>query len=353
MVHEYLRVRPGVPEGGRFTEAHRGSVDVADIDLGPVPGHVEPSKGQWQARLDRLAGQGFVPPAALDATARDTRSAAGAVDDDVRTDWWERQAATAERRHRDGDYPQMPDDNTPNRHLGQSASGHRRTHRMNYQGAGVSLRMPSATAIRRFAAASPRKTFDVPVTAEHPGGSVQGWVRVTRGADGEWDARGLNFTGSDEAYVAEAVRCVMEGQRPRHALAEAGDLIARRRERDLAVGTTLSPVDSSWVKAVGYDAASATTVITTKQGSIAYGWSTSPATFAALYASRSPGVVVNNIKKAAPGVAIDTCPRCTRSYRSGLEHHCPPRPAPRAGGRIEANDITLGAGARAAFRRTF
>jgi hypothetical protein len=72
----------------------------------------------------------------------------------------------------------MPDDNTPSMHTGQATSGHRRTHRMNYGNKDIQLRMPSATAIRRFSQDKGNPTFDVPVSVSVKGGApVQGWVR--------------------------------------------------------------------------------------------------------------------------------------------------------------------------------
>lgn len=353
MTQQYNRRPPGTPVGGQFSEATRAE---AELDLVPpslhTPGHVLPTPDQWQSRAERLRALGFVPPAALDASTADTRSARGAIREDVREDWWDRQHFTAERRHAEGDYPQMPDDNTPSESLGRSSSGKRRTHRMNYQGAGVSLRMPSATAIKRFAAQSNRKTFDVPVTAEYPGGSVQGWVRVTQGGDGQWETSGLNFTGSDDAYVAEGVRCVLEGKRPSHALAAAGDLIARRRSREVGEGAELAPANtSSWVSSVGRDDATGTTIITTKSGGKAYGWATNHAAFVRLSQSKSPGAVVNELKRIAPGVDMATCGKCGRVHRADVRHICPATPDGRDGQRFDANDRTVGRGLRAGFRR--
>ena len=353
----YQRHAAGTPSsmGGRFKAHQHGEANLSGLGMADevplaVP-HLAPTAEQWDNRVRRLMGQGFIPPAALDAERSDTASAKGAIREDVREDWWDRQQATAERGHADGDYAHMPDDNTPGMTYGQASSGHRRTHRMNYRGAGVSLRMPSATAIKRFADQSNRKTFDVPVTAEYPAGSVQGWVRVTQGADGQWGTHGLNFTPADEAYVGEGVRAVLEGRRPSHALAEAGDLIKRRREREASEGAVLRPVRSSWVKEVGRDEATGTTVITTKRDDKAYGWATSHAAYVHLAKSQSPGAEVNNMKRYTAGREMINCTRCHRVYSAAAAHRCRAEPESRSGESIESNQRTIGLGLRAAFRR--
>ena len=66
--------------------------------------------------------------------------------------------------------------------MGQSLSGHRRTHRMAYsnRAGGFTLRMPSATSIKTFEKDT-GGTFDVPVSARDAAGrTVSGCVRVTR-----------------------------------------------------------------------------------------------------------------------------------------------------------------------------
>lgn len=354
MAFDPARVSPGVPTGGQFATSARTPADLDGMDLTPpeVSPHIAPTAQQWQNRIARLQAHGYLPPAALEADARDTASAKGAIREDVREDWWDRQHAVVERNSAEGSYAQMPDDNTPNMTPGRASSEKRRTHRMNYRGDDVSLRMPSATAIKRFANESNRKTFDVPVTAEYPGGSVQGWVRVTQGADGEWETKGLNFTDADEAYVGEAVRAVLEAKRPRHALTSAGDLIARRRLREGTHGAELRPVDSSWVKEVGYDANTGTTFITTQTSEKAYGWQTSPQQFAALMNAEKPGVVVNSIKKGSMGVATHMCPKCGRAYAEGREHRCRIVAAPRSMEPIAANERTVDRGLRGALRRS-
>ena len=134
----------------------------------------------------------------------------------------------------------------------------RRTHRMAYVGENVALRMPSVSAINSFSDANgigkaKGETFDVPVSAQFPGGQIDGWVRVAPGEDGTWATQGLGFTAEQSAYVAESVQCVLESRRPSRALADAGDLLERRRQRAAELGTTLQPMRSSWIKDVGYD----------------------------------------------------------------------------------------------------
>ena len=370
------RVPPGVPAGGQFAPTHRpeaAGIELSDPDLadaGTGGSSTGPSQsGTGQSDIDRhdhglvadpgteaflaerrasIRAGGYVQPAAASRAMVDPRSSAY-----VRQ-WWEAEHAVAEYGAETGSYPQMPDDYTPSRGLGHALSGHRRTHRMAYSGAGVSVRMPSVTSIRRYAAeldASRTRTagtagtgqrapvtFDVPVTATHPGGEVTGWVRVTRSPDGSFATRGLGFSKEASAYVAEAIQCLLEARRPTRALADTGDLLERRRRRGAQVGTRPTAVRSSWIKAAGYDKATGTMVLTTATHE--YGYRVPPEVFAKVTTSRQPGGVFNQlIRGRATRVEVRKCETCQRFTADMASHRCPPHEAPRLPGTPLQNEL--------------
>jgi hypothetical protein len=277
------------------------------------------------ARHQQLASLGFVPARGTEA-AGDPRSAAG------REDWWNYNFRAAEYGHADGEYPQMPDDNTPARGAGQSLSGHRRTHRVAYAGAEVTVRMPSVTAIKRFQRQSGHPTFDVPISAIYPDGSAQGWVRVTAGPDGRWAATPLGFHDAQAAgYIAESVVSVLEARRPTRALAEVGDLLARHRERLTGGdGIALTRPDSSWIDGLGYDPGAGVMVMTTRGRE--YGYRVPPSVYEAVINSPSPGAAYTRwVRNRAERVGIERCGNCNHFYDPAVQaHRCRIRPAPRS-----------------------
>jgi ferredoxin len=232
----------------------------------------------------------------------------------------------------------MPDDWTPSRTEGRSAiSGLRRTHRMAYVGNDVAIRMPSATSIKNFAATSVTgkaagETFDVPVAAQFPGGQIDGWVRVAKGADGTWATEGLGFTPEQSAYVAESVQCVLESRRPSRALREAGDILERRRGRAAQLGAPVVPIASTWIKEAGYDKATGTMVITTegKNGKKVYGYDVPIAAYLRVANSEAPGRVFNQtIRGKTTTVSVKDCDECGRVYAT-RRHRCPVKASTRA-----------------------
>ncbi|GAA4682205.1 hypothetical protein GCM10025780_29490 [Frondihabitans cladoniiphilus] len=149
--------------------------------------------------------------------------------------WWDTKFQAAEYQPDGAEYPQMPDDYTPKFKVGRSISGHRRTHRILYEGAGVALRMPSASAMKRFAYETPG-TFDVARSATYPGGQVTETVRVTDNGWGLWSVSGNGLTPEQAAYVTETVSTVLEARRPSLGFKATGDLLERRRARFAAGG---------------------------------------------------------------------------------------------------------------------
>ncbi len=271
--------------------------------------------GLFAERKEALARNGYVAPATVDALV-DPRTSAYVQE------WWDRSFGVAEYNHESGAYPQMPDDYTPSKTLGQATTGYRRTHRMCYRGAGVSLRMPSATAIRRFAQET-GGTFDVPVSATYPGGDVSGWIRVTRTSDGGFAIRGLGFSPESSAYVAEAAHAVLEARRPSRALSEVGDLLERRRQRASALGVRTTALHSSWLRAAGYDGNSSTLVIATDRQP--YGYRVPASVFTRITSSPEPGKVFNALVRGrATRVEVQACPKCGRFPPDMSMHRCPP-----------------------------
>ena len=308
------RVPKGVPTGGQFAEGRR---DEVMVDIGSD----DELRSVIAERRSALLGKGWLQPAAVSA-ALDIHTSAH------RAEWWDRNFVLAEYDNTHGDYPQMPDDYTPSMTAGRSIAGNRRTHRMCYRGAGMAVRMPSVTSVRRFAKESGSTTFDVPVSAVHPGGEVTGWVRVTRGADGSFAVRGLGFSQTDSAYVAESVQCLLEARRPSRALAEVGDILERRRSRAAALGARVEPVRSGWVEKLGYDKATGTMVMTT--GARRYGYDIPIDTYREVASSRSPGRVFNRlVKNRSTRIEVNECPNCHRIHVATVEHRCPPKEGPR------------------------
>lgn len=302
------RVSAGVPTGGQWRE--REHPEAARFGL---PSSL--SDPAWEARLAQLQRAGFIKAASM----RTTLDPGHATN---RQQWWGHSFVTAEYGHHEGGIEQMPDDNTPAMTPGRSRTGHRRTHRMAYRGQQVTLRMPSATAIRRFAGQSRNRTFDAPASAQTPAGTHHGWVRLTPGTDGRWDAQGLGFDGNQEVYVAEAARAVLESRRPSRALAQVGGLIERRYQREQAQGVTNTPVPSTWIRSLGYDKTTTTMVMTTS-GRV-YGYHVRPDTYHAVAHSYSPGRAFNHVVKGrAPRVQVRQCPRCARFTSSAAGHQCP------------------------------
>jgi len=329
-----LRQPKGIPVGGQFAGKSNPESDV-DISDSDQDERRERERFNLQdlvnSRGAALSNQGFIPfttsPNVTHPRSTDQRAA-----------WWHQHMVTAEYGNQAG-YAQMPDNWTPSRQSGHSIDGFRRTHRMAYVGGNVSLRMPSVTSVRSFASADfpgkpPGATFDVPVSADFPGGEVSGWVRVARGADGVWATQGLGFTHQQAAYVAESVQCVLEARHPTMALRQAGDILERRRQRAAQLGTKAERVRSSWIKAVGYDAATGTMVVAageTADHERVYGYSVPEPVFQTIKSSPAPGKLYNRyVRGQAPRVEVTACEKCGRFSASPAGHRCPPTLSPRS-----------------------
>ena len=275
-----------------------------------------------KARQEELAAGGYVSAVSIRALDDPRRTA-------LRQQWWDSHFATAEYQApgAGGEYQQMPDDNTPARSGGQALSGNRRTHRVAYSGAGVTIRMPSATAIRRFEADSGGQTFDVPVSyLTDTGESHSGWVRVTRSGN-DWAATGLGFGADAQIEVSEAVSAIMEARRPTRSLREVGNLLAHRKDRTALAGAEMVNLNTStWISGVSYDDATGVMGMTTRTAGRAYGYQVPRATFEAVAKAHSPGAVYNRLIKSQPDVdrvPVKRCGQCGRFFAATDSHTCP------------------------------
>lgn len=299
------------PVTGRFAE-HLNSAPEGDVLASQQPDVME----QLKSRRTALREAGYVA------------AGAGPADGSPRTtdgidNWWATHYVRAEQAP-DGSYPQIPDDYTPNMTGGKSLAENRRTHRMLYEGAGVAVRMPSVTAIRRFSQENGNQTFDVPVEADYPGGSISGYVRVTRNGVSEWSVSSLNMGEPANSYVSEAVGASLEARRPSRALKDVKDILVRRRERLASAGVMLKPTDhSEWIKGAGYNTVGNQMVI--QLGGRVYGYRTSRDRYEEVRSSWSPGKIYNRLVKGSKRFEVAFHDKCNRFYSVENPHRCASR----------------------------
>lgn len=302
------RVAPGIPTGGQWTTAERGEAQLSlDSDV-------------MDSRYASLLDDGFVPALATAATEDPAFT-------DKREQWWDNHFIASEYRPGEGGYPQMPDDFTPSGTDGAALSGKRRTHRMKYESSELTIRMPSATSVRRYAKETGTITFDVPVSAAVGDRTVSGWVRVSSNGAGGWSSVGMGF--SDDEQVAEAVSAVLESRNPSVGLSRAGDLIARHRARAKAEGGQMTDVQSSWMESVGYDPENQIMAMRTSKGDL-YGHVVSAARYETVANATSPGAEYNRLIKGHARVEITNCGRCGRFHAVAAAHRCPAKVVPPA-----------------------
>ncbi len=300
-------VMPGQESAG--VQLPTQHVNLGELGTGEVVGDLE-------ARREALAAAGYAP-AMFVASIHDPRRREGVKD------WWATQFAIAEvgSGTDSASFPKMPDDNTPGMHRGRSEGGNRRTYRRAYEGAGVRIRMPSAAAVKRFAAET-GGTFDLPVEAQNARGqTVTAWVRVTQHAPNHWTATGIGFGGQADEAVSEAVSAVLEARRPTMALRSIGNITEAARRRRAEAGVAPQPVGSSWIRDVAYDTESETMVTRTQRGDV-YGHHVDLDTFRKVTASFSPGQTFNRLVKGHQRVDLQACPKCSNIYRAELRHRC-------------------------------
>lgn len=263
------------------------------------------------ARLEAIRGTDIVPAAAGMRTA--------AAEQNI-DEWHDLSFVTAEH----GVVPKMPDDFTPHMTGGQALTGHRRAHRIKYEGAGVELRMYSATNIRAYALESGNKTFDIPVSAEYPGGTVQGWLRVTPQGKGAWGVAGLGMDEKSAAYVAEAAAAVLESRTPSVALGRVKDLMVERKKRfaQSGVAVELVPTEKSgFIAGVGYHKESGNIIV--QMSGRAYRYKAGVDKFNMLLKATSPGHVYNALKKGSESRSpVVRCATCDKWSTKSKVHRC-------------------------------
>ncbi|MGN7187551.1 KTSC domain-containing protein [Microbacterium enclense] len=293
------------------------------------------ARERMRDRARELLSRGYLPASSTEATV-DPRSREG-IDEFWRSHYVS--AEQADLTHTGGAYEVMPDDYTPSMGAGRALSGHRRAHRIGYSNSEVAVRMPSVTAIRRFSAEKRGRTFDVPVDATYPGGSVSGYVRVTNNGPGMWSVEGLGMDPEAKAYVSESVQALLEARSVTMALNQIPDMLARRAERLRSAGVgQREVVASDWVRSAGYNRASGDMVVNLNGRT--YGYRGVPAevyqrlTEPGVEDGYSAGKVYNAlIKRKHDSFAVDQCPTCQRYFESGRAHRCPSQHKARVGAR--------------------
>lgn len=292
----------GIPIGGEFAAHNRSE---AQIGLSPeLRGFTEEERAKRAAAL--LHG-GFVPVTSTHYLPSRTAAA-----------WWNAAYARAEHQPDGEGYSKITD-------FWDAEGVHRpqRLRRANYRGGGVMLTMPSVTQIRKHSAKIGHETFDVPVSGSYPGGTVQGWVRVTRNRAGVWSVSGPGMTKEAQAYIGEAVSALLESRRISTAMTEQTDLMARRRHRFAQGGIAMSKTEKSgFISGVGYNEAAQTMAV--KIGNRHYSYRVAKDVFARVRAARSPGQAYNILVKGSTrGEAVLSCELCGRFSTVTAGHRCP------------------------------
>lgn len=316
----------GIRIGGQFMQGRLPESGVGLTgQVNPITGPV--NKEQLAHRHELFTKGGFVPGGVV---------ASATTNDDVLNpqEWWDRSLAAGEYGDRGRSYTKMPDDFTPQGTAGQAMSGKRRTHRMRYSGAGVDLRMPSATSIRAFSKQNGNPTFDVPISVAMDDGPTTNnvWVRVTQTGPHSWKTTTVGVEGERAERIAESVSAVLEARRVTQGLREAGDLLQRRKAKVEAEGFELDQPDTatrSFIKKVGYDDATGT--MGTAIGNKIYGHQVPRNVFEAVKQGGSPGKIFNLLVKGKQTASVVRCDQCKRYHASTAEHHCPTSHKKRSG----------------------
>ncbi|GAB6857963.1 KTSC domain-containing protein [Microbacterium xylanilyticum] len=232
-------------------------------------------------------------------------------------------------------YELMPEDWAPagaHTSTGHSLAGRRRIDRIKYEGGGLAVRMYRASTIKQFAKAH-GGTFEFPIEIEGTAGrSMIGHVRVTQNAPGKWTVEPLGFPANVSWRASEAVASVLEARRPSHALRDAGDLLAKHRERIASAGTILQENESgsTFVKAMGYNRASQE--MTIQLGERTYGYHVDEEIYEAVQQASSVGARYNElVKNHAERVPVDQCGSCKRWFNADRGHQCRAHAKPVAG----------------------
>lgn len=220
----------------------------------------------------------------------------------------------------------MPDDWTKDKVAGDSSTGFRRTVLRTYKGAGIELRMPSATAIKEYSGAIGNEVLDIPVEVTGADGrTLQAWVRAVKTGPGEWQTTTLGEHGATTGghRAAEAVAAVLEARRPTVALAEAGSLIDRRRQKTARTGTksTGKSLAGGAYKNIAYD--SMTKTLSVNYVGKVVGRHVSVDDAKAFLNSTDPMRTWNELIRPAANVMVRECETCSRRYAAAADHVCP------------------------------
>lgn len=303
-------------DDGRFAAFlnARSSVDLGEGIEGEDAARFAPGE-LIEERSQALEEGGYVP-ALAEGAYTNPRARGGASQVSM---WWDSRNMQGEWSDDGTGYEKMPDDWTPQRTAGAAVSGRRRTYRRFYEGAGVSLRMPSASSIRSFSETQQGKSFDVPVEGDFEGGSVSGWVRCTRTDDGVWITEGLGFA-KDQQQVAEAVSAVLESRRPTKALSGWQSMDERRADRMRRAGAQIRPVgDSSFIKGIGVNPFAGVTFTKIRDEVYTNEVVTNVRDFAA---SESKGQIYNSeIQTQRPLGKAQVCEKCSGAYHPSFGAH--------------------------------
>lgn len=327
----------GTSAGGEFdgrtlTRPPSGSLGPARPDSGrpqqtsTLSNRASDAQRRFLYRAE-LIEQGYAP-------AQFTASKTSVLSTEGINTWWSEHFVNAEHGSKAADgasYPVIPDDYTPKQTLGLALSGKRRTHRIKYEGDGYAIRMPSATAIKRFADESGSNTFDVPVQAVRilPDGresTTTGYVRVTRQGPASWSTQPLGLDERSGSVIGESMSTILEARHPSLALKSAGNLYQKYQERKAAQGKQLEPLQrpSSFVNGLAYDEQHGEIYVQLGNRSYGYKFPQAEAAFKALQVSHSPGRTYNAyVKKLGGGhFEVENCAKCGRTYRASRGHAC-------------------------------
>lgn len=282
----------GTPVGGQF-----------DRKVGNHP-EINLTETYIEGRSAAIVAGRYITPMALQFA--DPR---GAV---RRRQWWDLAEWTQEHNHHLGDYPSMPE---------QLADG-RRVNLRTYDNDHAAIRMPSASAVRTYAAglADP-KTFDLPIEyADADGRMIRISMRVTALAGGHFHVTAPNGSNETRVRAAEAARAVLEAQRPLRALRDIGDLLQRHKDRVPNGVFKMAPVESSFIEAVGYEPVNGEMLVAMKAGKV-YNYKVPDYVFDAVIASPSVGRAYTRYVKGAPRADVEMCRTC-RQWASVEGHVC-------------------------------
>ncbi len=326
---------------GRFAGLIGSDVPIGfNLASGPSPTGVPTTSIPVQmnnllARREQLREGQFLP-----ATSGPSKTDPSYTDG-VKT-WWQNAVVRAEHAPEHKAFLQMPDNYTPNKTGGRSLDSTRRTHRMKYEGAGVIIRIPSATSIKRFSNENGHQTFDLPIEVKDADGTTQGFVRVTQSGVGTWSVVPLAMQSKSGLRAAEAVSAVLESRRPSVALREVESLYERRKARVQAERNEM-PLEeftgvTTFLTSSGYDPT--TERATVRMGKRLYGYAMSRELYQAFRSTRYPSNFYNKfVKGKARRFPVAKCDNCHSAYNASQPHRCRVSPTAPGSAAVAGNEF--------------